>query len=109
MKIMICPLNGPRNISEFVYGGEVRDIPDQNTCTDQEWADYVFNQDNQIAIVREWWMHAPSSYWFIAERHTASDEVIRTYDPKEIFNQRIEFGDTATKPMLKQKEKGAVA
>ena len=24
MKIMHCPLNGPRNISEFVWGGEVR-------------------------------------------------------------------------------------
>ncbi|MCR8722118.1 sarcosine oxidase subunit delta, partial [Pseudomonas syringae] len=22
MKIMTCPLNGPRNISEFTYGGE---------------------------------------------------------------------------------------
>ena len=24
MKILNCPLNGPRNISEFVWGGEVR-------------------------------------------------------------------------------------
>jgi sarcosine oxidase subunit delta len=91
MKIMICPLNGPRNISEFSYGGEVREMPDQNTCSDEEWADYVFNKDNQIAIVREWWMHTPSSYWFIAERHTASDDIIRTYDAKEFFNQRVEF------------------
>lgn len=91
MKIMICPLNGPRNISEFTYGGEVREMPDQNTCTDQEWADYVFNKDNLIGVVREWWMHTPSSYWFIAERHTATDEILCTYDPKQIFNKRIEF------------------
>ncbi|KGT48509.1 sarcosine oxidase subunit delta (plasmid) [Acinetobacter sp. ANC 7454] len=95
MKIMICPLNGPRNISEFTYGGEVREMPDQNTCTDQEWADYVFNKDNLIGVVREWWMHTPSSYWFIAERHTATDEILRTYDPKEIFNKRIEFTNEA--------------
>lgn len=91
MKIMTCPLNGPRNISEFSYGGEVRDMPDQNSCSNEEWADYVFNKDNQIAIVREWWMHTPSSYWFIVERHTATDEIIRTYDAKEIFNQRVDF------------------
>lgn len=27
MKIMICPLNGPRNISEFTYGGEFKPMP----------------------------------------------------------------------------------
>ncbi|WP_372737608.1 sarcosine oxidase subunit delta [Neptunomonas sp.] len=91
MKIMNCPLNGPRNISEFVHGGEVRQMPDPNTCSDMEWADYVFYSDNAIGIVTEWWLHAPSGYWFIAERHTASDEIIRTFDASEIFNQRYEF------------------
>ncbi len=33
-------------------------------------------------------MHAPSSYWFIAERHNQSDEVVRTYDPSELFGLR---------------------
>ena len=32
-------------------------------------------------------MHAPSSYWFIAERHNQSDEVVRTYDPSELFGE----------------------
>jgi sarcosine oxidase subunit delta len=91
MKIMNCPLNGPRNISEFLHGGEVRQMPDPNTCSDMEWADYVFYSDNAIGIVTEWWLHAPSGYWFIAERHTASDEIIRTFDASEIFNQRYEF------------------
>ena len=39
MKIMNCPLNGPRNIAEFVCGGEVRETPDPDRCTDAEWAD----------------------------------------------------------------------
>lgn len=91
MKVMHCPLNGPRNISEFVYGGEVKTMPDPNTCNDQEWANYVFFHDNTIKVVKEWWYHNPSGYWFIAERHTASDEIVRTYDPQEIFNERVEF------------------
>lgn len=95
MKIMACPLNGPRNISEFVYGGEVRPMPDPNQCTDKEWANYVFYHKNGIGIVQEWWLHAPSGYWFIAERHTASDEIIKTYDPSEVFKERIDFAPKA--------------
>jgi len=91
MKIMVCPLNGPRNISEFVYGGEVTEMPDPNYCSDDQWADYVFYSDNTIGVVREWWLHAASSYWFIAERHTGTDEIVRTYSPSEVFNKRVEF------------------
>lgn len=95
MKIMPCPLNGPRNISEFVYGGDVRQMPKPNDCTDKEWAEYVFYSDNRGGVVSEWWLHAPSGYWFIAERHTVSDEIIRTYDASEMFNQRVEFTSAA--------------
>jgi sarcosine oxidase subunit delta len=91
MKMMNCPLNGLRNISEFVYGGEVRNMPEPNICSDEEWAQYVFYSDNLIKVVTEWWLHAPSGYWFIAERHTASDNVFKTYDPSEIFKERVEF------------------
>ncbi|HED13801.1 MAG TPA: sarcosine oxidase subunit delta [Gammaproteobacteria bacterium] len=99
MKMMNCPLNGPRNISEFVFGGEVRKQPDPDHCSDIEWADYVFYSDNRLGIVTEWWLHAPSGYWFIAERHTATGEIQRTYDPSEIFNERIEFS-TVNKEVL---------
>lgn len=85
MKILHCPLNGDRNISEFSYGGEFKLMPDQNTCSDTTWADYVFNSDNIAGVVTEWWMHSASSYWFIAERHTVTDEVIATYDPQVYF------------------------
>ena len=47
MKIMHCPLNGPRNISEFVYGGEVVEMPDPATASDAEWADHVFLEANR--------------------------------------------------------------
>jgi sarcosine oxidase subunit delta len=93
MKIMNCPLNGARNISEFVYGGEVKDMPNHQTCSDKEWADFVFYSDNTIRVVKEWWFHSPSGYWFIAERHTASDEILKTYDPSTVFNQRVDFSE----------------
>mgnify|MGYP006199678615 FL=1 len=96
MKIMICPLNGPRNISEFTYGGEFKAMPDPATCSDSEWAAYVFNSDDTLGVVREWWMHTPSSYWFLAERHTGSDQVLRTFDPKALFDRRVDFTPAAT-------------
>ena len=42
MKIIHCPVNGPRPAQEFVYGGELRDMHDPGAVSDEEWADYVF-------------------------------------------------------------------
>jgi sarcosine oxidase subunit delta len=99
MKIMPCPLNGPRNISEFVCGGEMQVEPDPRTCSDGEWAAHVFLRDNPAGVVREWWMHVPTSYWFIAERDTRTDEILRTFSPDEIFPARKKgaggLGDSA--------------
>ena len=88
MKIMHCPLNGPRNIAEFVCGGEVREMPDPDRCSDAEWADHVFMHDNPAGVVREWWQHVPTSYWFIAERDTRRDEILRTYPASDLFRER---------------------
>jgi sarcosine oxidase subunit delta len=96
MKRMQCPLNGLRNISEFVYGGQVTTMPNPATCTDKQWAHYVFYEDNGIGVMREWWLHAPSGYWFIAERHNASDEIVRTYDASECFSSRVDFSASET-------------
>ena len=91
MKQMHCPLNGWRNIQEFAHGGELVDEPDPNRCSDAEWADFVFMEDNKAGMVREWWCHVATAYWFIAERDTVKDEIVRTYDPSEVFKERIEF------------------
>ena len=51
----------------------------------------MFNSDNEAGVVREWWMHNASSYWFLAERHTVTDQILRTFDAREVFNQRVDF------------------
>ena len=90
MKIMNCPLNGPRDISEFVCGGEVEAMPEPGAA-DAAWADYVFLENNAAGVVREWWMHAPTSYWFIVDRDTRTDEILRTYPASEVFAGRQDF------------------
>jgi sarcosine oxidase, subunit delta len=78
MKIMHCPLNGPRNIAEFVCAGEVREVPDPATCSDAAWADHVFMHANLAGEVVEWWLHVPSAFWFIARRDTRTDDILET-------------------------------
>ena len=79
MKIIECPINGPRPIQEFHFGGEVRSMPDPAAVTDEEWASYVFNRRGEPSVKREWWYHLASGTGFIAERDNCSDEVIKTY------------------------------
>ena len=78
MKIMTCPLNGPRNISEFVWGGDVKAMPDPASASDKAWADYLFIEENVAGEVHEWWLHAPSNFWFIARRDTLTDTILET-------------------------------
>lgn len=79
MKIMHCPLNGPRNITEFIYGGPVTETPEVAADDDDAWANHIFGPHTPPGLVREWWCHLASGYWFIAERNTATDEIFRTY------------------------------
>jgi sarcosine oxidase subunit delta len=78
MKIMVCPLNGPRNISEFVCFGEIKDMPDADAASDRDWTSYLFLEPNVAGVVDEWWLHAPSNFWFIARRNTVTDEIVET-------------------------------
>lgn len=83
MKIMNCPVNGPRNISEFTCFGPVHAVEAQSV-SDSDWCHYLFYQENKAGVIREWWRHTPSNTFFIAERHTVTDEIVATYSPSEL-------------------------
>lgn len=91
MKIMPCPLNGERNISEFICFGEVSEMPDRLSVGDADWADYIWFSNNTAGVVREWWCHIATNYWFIAERDTVTDEILETYPADKLFRQRVDF------------------
>lgn len=79
MKIMTCPINGPRPVSEFIYQGEFKHMPDPELASDEQWANYVFNKSGSAAVKHEWWYHSPSGVWFIAQRDTATDNILSTF------------------------------
>jgi sarcosine oxidase subunit delta len=83
MKLITCPLNGPRNVSEFLCAGPLRSFANDIEPTEAAWTDYLFLEENRKGVVLEWWCHLPTSYWFIAERNTETDEILNTYPPED--------------------------
>lgn len=81
MLLLACPNCGPRNISEFRYGGGVRPRPhDPAALTDPEWTAWLYWRDNPAGRQTEWWYHrAGCGLWFLAIRDTRSNDVERTF------------------------------
>lgn len=75
-----CPNCGPRNVSEFRFGGEVRAQPEDTSG--RAWAEYLYVRRNVLGEQTEWWYHRMGCRrWFLARRHTMSNEVFETFWP----------------------------
>ena len=80
--LLECPYCGLRDVNEFKFQGEVTRRP-RATPTLRELADYVYFRDNAAGVQREWWYHrAGCGLWFIAERDTRTNDVVRTEVPR---------------------------
>ena len=81
MLVVPCPNCGPRNASEFRCAGEYRPRPDPTQqVSDEEWAAYLYTRTNAMGVHTEWWYHsAGCGLWFLAERHTKTNEFTKTY------------------------------
>ena len=78
-----CPHCGPREALEFSYGGETtrRAGPDAD---DRELAGYLFFRRNVNGWQTEWWLHRDGCRrWFLAERHTTTNEIRGTWWPSD--------------------------
>ena len=76
-----CPNCGPRNAGEFRYGGEYNPRPRQPlVVSDAAWADYIYMRRNKLGVQTEWWFHRNGcGTWFLAERHTKTNVIHKTY------------------------------
>ncbi len=45
----------------------------------RELNDYLYFRDNAWGVQREWWFCRVCEEWFLAERHTYTNEVARTW------------------------------
>ena len=77
-----CPWCGPRDETEFHYGGEahIARPADPDALSDEAWADYLFMRANPKGVHAERWMHAQGCRrWFNVLRHTASHDILAVY------------------------------
>ncbi|PWG64623.1 sarcosine oxidase subunit delta [Spiribacter halobius] len=82
MLLIECPWCGPRDESEFSYGGEahIARPVEPDALSDEQWAEYLFARKNPKGWHREQWLHAHGCRrWFNVERHTVSYEIRRVY------------------------------
>lgn len=86
MLLLTCPWCGPRDETEFSYGGQAHvAYPATPTdLTDVEWAEYLFYRDNPKGPFAERWMHGVGCRrWFNAVRDTATYRVLSVYKPTD--------------------------
>jgi heterotetrameric sarcosine oxidase delta subunit len=73
-----CPYCGPRDATEFRYGGQagIAYPTDPETLSDAEWVEYLFLRDNPKGPWRERWVHvAGCRRWFDLTRDTLTNEI----------------------------------
>ena len=82
MLLLNCPNCGERNVAEFRFGGEYRVGPrhPEEPAADAAWAEYLYLRENKLGVQKEWWYHRLGcGCWFLAERHTKTHQVEKTY------------------------------
>ena len=88
MLLISCPWCGPRDESEYSYGGEAHIVRplDPDALSDAQWADYVFHRTNPRGLHREQWNQSSGCrQWFYVVRDTVSYKIHKVYkvgDPK---------------------------
>ncbi len=82
MILIPCPHCGPRNSNEFTYSGESRSRPDASSADPASWRAYLYMRNNPAGWTTEGWFHASGCRrFFVAERHTETNEFRATYLP----------------------------
>jgi heterotetrameric sarcosine oxidase delta subunit len=77
-----CPWCGPRDETEFSYGGQAhRTRPaDPDRLDDEQWAGYLFMRMNVKGLHLERWVHTHGCRrWFNVARDTTTERIHGVY------------------------------
>jgi heterotetrameric sarcosine oxidase delta subunit len=73
--LLTCPNCGPREVTDFVFGGEVVPRPSSKP-SQRELNTYNYFRRNLAGVQREWWYHRSGCRaWFVADRDTTTNQV----------------------------------
>lgn len=82
MLLISCPWCGPRDETEYHYGGQAH-VPYPGKpadLDDRQWAEYVFYRDNTKGPFAERWAHSHGCRrWFNVLRDTVTNELLASY------------------------------
>jgi sarcosine oxidase subunit delta len=76
MQLFPCPFCGPRDETEFHFGGDAGRIRPGPDCTAEDWSTWLHVHDNPKGETAELWRHAPCGQWLVMRRHTVSHDVL---------------------------------
>jgi sarcosine oxidase subunit delta len=82
MLLIPCPNFGPRDETEFHYGGQAHVAYPETPAelTDREWAEYLFYRDNTKGTFAERWLHSTGCrQWFNTLRDTLTYDIQAVY------------------------------
>ena len=93
--LLTCPNCGTREVTDFGYGGEISARPSARPSL-RQLGEYNYFRRNVAGVQREWWFHRSGCRaWFIAERDTVTNEVLRIELPGEGGGSPSDRGDAA--------------
>lgn len=79
-----CPFCGPRNETEFVHGGPLKNrrSDDPGAIEDSDWIEYLTVPKNPLGPVEERWCHIRGcGLWFTIVRDTRSHDLVEDDSP----------------------------
>jgi len=94
--LVTCPNCGPREVHELRCAGETTKRP-VSTPTVRELNEYVYFRRNVWGTQREWWFCRTCEDWFLAERHTYTNDVEKTWLPTPAAAQKAVAGEKDVK------------
>lgn len=82
-----CPNCGPREFTEFAYGGETNSRPDP-ASPPEELPRYLYVRRNVSGPQQEWWYHRTGCRrWFLARRDTVTNRFEESIWPEDAARQ----------------------
>jgi sarcosine oxidase, subunit delta len=79
MLLISCPYCGPREETEFRYGGEDVAIPVAEETDDRTWARFLYYRSSPAGLFTERWVHTHGCrQWFYVLRDTLTHEISAT-------------------------------
>jgi heterotetrameric sarcosine oxidase delta subunit len=80
MMLIPCPYCGPRDVTEYTYGGDAAGPPGApDAMSLAAWNDFVYLRDNPRGPHAELWQHSGGCRrWLRVKRDTLTHEVFET-------------------------------